>query len=178
MYGNSNYWCNTFALLCEESRTIYGSRFRLVWKADFFLCPFTAGALTHTARQVMWFQNPVPDLKDKQASNCETGRVKSPAWLLLHTNTLTYTHAGWWKMCMDGHWRGQCEPHWYACLLLLLSLHTYVQPDRDTNRNKFFCHEDFISISFFFFFHNVIWLLSILFTGYRSKVYVRPGIHS
>lgn len=137
MYGNSNYWCYTFASLCEESRTMYGSRFCLIWKADFFLCPFTAGALTHTARQVMWFQKPVPDLKDKQASNCETGRVKSPARLLLHTNTLTHTHTH--RVMKDVHGWPLTRTVWtpLVCLPLVIALftHTHTHAERDTNRN-------------------------------------------
>lgn len=86
----------------------------------------------------MWIQKLLPDLKDKQASNCETGRGKSPAQLLLHT-AHTHTHNDE-RLCMDVHWQWQCEPHWYVWLLFsvfVLFFHTHTHAERKTNRNIF-----------------------------------------
>ena len=87
----------------------------------------------------MWFQKLLPDLKDKQASNCETGRGKSPAQLLLHTHT--HTHI----VMKDVHGCPLTVAVWtpLVCLTLVLCthLHTYTHThtfvQRETNGKKF-----------------------------------------
>ena len=81
----------------------------------------------------MWFQKLLPDLKDKQASNCETGRGKSPAQLLLHTHTHTHSDERCAWLSIDS---GSVDPTGMSdsCSLHTLThlhTHTHVCAERD-----------------------------------------------
>ena len=120
-------------------------------KCRLLFCPFAAGALTHTARQVIWFQKLLPDLKDKQASNCETGRGKRPAQLLLHTHTLTHTqtrtHSGMKDVMSIDNDNGNLTGMFNSGYRSLSHLHTHacVETERQMEINSFssksiYCH--------------------------------------
>lgn len=115
-------------------------------KCRLLFCPFAAGALTHTARQVIWFQKLLPDLKDKQASNCETGRGKRPAQLLLHTHTLTHTqtrtHSGMKDVMSIDNDNGNLTGMFNSGYRSLSHLHTRVCGDGEANGNKFLFQQE------------------------------------
>lgn len=88
-----------------------------------------------TARRMAWSQKLLPDLKDKQASNCETGRGgKSSSAIVTHTHIHTGSHKGCaWMPIGDG----AVEPRQCIWLLLSLSLHTGVPAETLTKKRKY-----------------------------------------
>lgn len=84
----------------------------------------------------MWFQKLLPNLKDKQASNCEDGRGKSQAQLLLHTQrAMKDVHACPLAMTV---WTPPVCTILHPFLSLSLSLHTGVERNRQIEINSFF----------------------------------------